>query len=102
MEKAREVRCIQASFRWSDVGSFPALADHLPHDASENAVRARIATHDAHGNVAWSTDPDELIALVGVSGLVVVRAGKRTLVTTKDRAEDIKKLVEKLPKEDTE
>jgi hypothetical protein len=52
---------------------------------------------ESTGNVVWCEDPKEVVALVGVSGLCVVRAGKRTLVVPIERAEEIKKLVESLP-----
>jgi mannose-1-phosphate guanylyltransferase len=96
MEKAAHVRCVPSTFSWADVGSFPALADHLP-----NGTNARLVSLDAKDNVVWSEDSSELVALVGVEDLIVVRAGKRTLVAKKERAEDIKKLVDKLPLEDT-
>ena len=38
-EKARRVRCVSATFAWSDVGGWLALADHLPQDASGNWKR---------------------------------------------------------------
>ncbi len=57
-------------------------------------MRGRLRTKDASSNVVWCEDPN---ALVGVSNLVVVRAGKRTLVVPIERAEEIKKLVEALP-----
>ena len=41
----------------------------------------------------------ELIALLGVRDLVVVRAGNATLVAPRDRAEDVKRLVERLRRE---
>ena len=50
----------------------------------------------------WCEDASELVALIGVDDVVVVRAGKRTLVVRKDRAEDIKKLVDTLKQEDRE
>ncbi len=100
MEKARNVRCAAATFSWSDVGSFAALAEHMPEDAQQNAHRGRVASLDARGNVVWCEDDGELVALLGVDDLVVVRAGKRTLVTRKSRAEDIKKLVDTLDKGD--
>lgn len=97
MEKAKDVRVARARFDWSDVGSFPGLADHLPKDAADNAARGRLVAHDARGNLVFSEDPDELFALVGVSDLVVVRAGRRTLVALRARAEEVKNLVAKLP-----
>ena len=97
MEKLETTMCVRANFDWSDVGGFPALAAHLTNDAKKNAMRGRLRTKDASGNVVWCEDPNEVVALVGVSNLVVVRAGKRTLVVPIERAEEIKKLVEALP-----
>lgn len=94
MEQHDDVRCVPARFGWSDVGSFPALADHLPKDAHGNAFRGRPRVLDARGNVLWAEDADEEIAVIGLSDVVVVRAGKRTLVVPRARAEDVKKLVE--------
>jgi mannose-1-phosphate guanylyltransferase len=93
MEKHHNVWCVPARFQWSDVGSFPALADHLDNDAAHNAHRGALRTLDAHGNVVWCEDDSEEVALVGVSDLVVVRVGKKTLVVPKARAEDVKKLL---------
>ena len=98
MEKHRPVLCVPAQFRWSDVGSFPALADHLAKDAANNAARGHVYALDANDNVVWCEDADEEVAVVGVAGVVVVRAGKRTLVVPKSRAEEVKKLVESMPK----
>jgi mannose-1-phosphate guanylyltransferase len=91
------VRCVPATFSWSDVGSFPALADHLDKDDAGNVARGRLAARDAKDNVVFCTDDRERVALIGVQGLVVVRAGTRTLVVPKDRAEEIKLLVASLP-----
>jgi mannose-1-phosphate guanylyltransferase len=98
MEKLATTMCVRANFAWSDVGGFPALANHLSRDDGMNALRGRVRTKDARGNVVWCEDPKEVVALVGVSNLVVVRAGKRTLVVPLDRADEIKKLVELLPR----
>jgi mannose-1-phosphate guanylyltransferase len=94
MEKHDDVFCVPARFAWSDVGSFPSLAEHLPRDDHGNAFRGRPRVLDARGNVLWAEDADEEIAVVGLSDVVVVRAGKRTLVVPRARAEEVKKLIE--------
>jgi mannose-1-phosphate guanylyltransferase len=94
MEKHDDVRCVPARFAWSDVGSFPSLAEHLPHDVDGNAFRGTVRTLDARGNVVWCEDASEEVAVVGLSDIVVVRAGNRTLVVPRARAEEVKKLVE--------
>jgi len=97
MEHARNVRAVSSTFSWSDVGSFASLAEHLPADADGNAHRGALFAIESQGNVVFCDDSDETVALIGVSDLVVVRAGKRTLVVPKARCEDIKKLVNILP-----
>lgn len=100
MERAQDVRCVRAGFTWSDVGGFPALAEHLEQDDAGNAHRGDLRALDASGNVVFCDDAGEQVALVGVSDLVIVRAGRRTLVVPKARAEDIKQLVNTLPEEE--
>ncbi|MBE0465808.1 MAG: NTP transferase domain-containing protein [Candidatus Desulforudis sp.] len=94
MEKAVNVRAIAAPFSWSDVGGWPALEAFLAKDALNNACRGRVRVLGAESNIVFSEDTEETIALVGVQDLIVVRCGKRTLVATRDRIEDLKKLVE--------
>ena len=94
MEKADEVYMVAAPFRWSDVGGWAALAAFLERDAAGNAARGVVHTLDAAGNVVFCEDGAEVVALIGVEDLIVVRSGNRTLVARKDRAEDIKRLVE--------
>ena len=98
MEKAANVRTISAGFSWNDVGGWLALEEFLSKDDDSNVHRGDISTFDATSNLVFCDDEDEMVALVGVKDLVIVRAGKRTLIVDKKRAEDIKKLVEGLDK----
>jgi mannose-1-phosphate guanylyltransferase len=102
MERARDVRCVEARFDWSDVGGWLALEPLLARDAAGNArpEGLRLRAHDATANLVFSEDPEELVALVGVRDLVVVRAGRRTLVVHRDHAEQIKQLVAGLSQEE--
>jgi mannose-1-phosphate guanylyltransferase len=100
MEKAPEVRCLKAPFDWSDVGGFNALAEHLPHDGSGNTHRGAVQALDSHRNIVFSDDDDELVALIGVDDLIVVRAGRRTLICPRDKSEQIKALVAALPEDE--
>ncbi len=96
MEKAQDVRCVAGDFSWRDVGGWLAIQDFLEQDADGNYIRGQIHTLDAHGNLVFCDQPRETVALVGVSDMVVVRAGTRTLVVHKDRLEDVKKIVESM------
>jgi len=94
MEQAANVACVEAQFDWSDVGSWEALAEILPPDAEGNVARGDVAALEASGNFVHA--PGEKVALLGVEGLAVVRAGDVLLVARLDRSQDIKALREKV------
>ncbi len=100
MEKASDVHMAVATFTWSDIGGWDALGEHLGEDSAGNRSNCRVVALDTRDNVVFSADEDELVALVGVQGLVVVRAGRRTLVVPRERAEEVKDLVRSLRRED--
>ena len=93
MEKAQNVCCVASRFSWSDVGGWLSLQNHLPEDEAGNCCRGEAMTLDATDNLVFCEDPKETMILIGVRDLVIVRAGLRTVVTHKDRTEDLKKLV---------
>ena len=94
MEKADNIVMARGTFPWDDVGSWPAVAHHIDPNAEGNVVIGDTTALDASGNIVVS--PGRLTALIGVSDLVVVQAEGVTLVCPKDRAQDIKPLVQNL------
>jgi mannose-1-phosphate guanylyltransferase len=97
MEKAEHVTVAEARFDWDDIGSWTALPGHLPADAHGNTLRGAVAIHDARNNIALAHG--RLIALCGVSNLIVVETHDTILVCHRDAAEQIKHLQPKLPDE---
>jgi mannose-1-phosphate guanylyltransferase len=94
MEKADNIVTASGTFRWFDVGSWPALEDHFEKNESSNVVVGDCQTIEATGNIVVSED--RLTALIGVDNLVVVQAKGVTLVCPKDRAQDVKAMVQLL------
>jgi mannose-1-phosphate guanylyltransferase len=94
MEKADNIVTASGAFGWYDVGSWPALEDHFEKDSAANVTIGDCKTLDASGNVVVSNG--HLTALIGVSDLVVVQADGVTLVCPKDRAQDVKAMVQLL------
>ena len=86
------VAAIPLSARWLDVGSWPQYGDALGRGADGNVLSARTVLVDAHENVVASSDPDHLVALVGVEGLIVVHTARATLVVPVDQAQRVKEL----------
>ncbi|MFY9344894.1 MAG: sugar phosphate nucleotidyltransferase [Planctomycetota bacterium] len=97
MEKADKVVVVPATVRWNDVGSFPALAAEQAPDGDGNvAVLANGAAGlalQAHDNIVYA-EGNRTVALFGVRDLVVVAVGDAVLVCSKDKANDLKTLVQ--------
>jgi len=96
MEQAEKRVVIPVDYGWSDVGSWKALADITPTDANGNVIPKPNFTLDAKGNYIIS---DKFVSLIGVENLVVIETGDAILITTKDRSEDVKKVVDVLAAE---
>jgi mannose-1-phosphate guanylyltransferase len=98
MERARQVAVVRATFPWSDIGSWAAVGDlwrRPGHD--NNAVRGRAVLLDSRGCVVDS--PQRLVALLGVDDLVVVDTPDALLICRKDRAQDVRRVVEALERQ---
>ena len=98
MEKADNVVVVPAEFGWSDVGSWGALPEVLKPDPAGNvaiSVREELAL-DAEGCLVYGGG--KLIALIGVNDLIVVDTPDALMVCHRDRAQDVKKIVEELEK----
>ncbi len=102
MEKASNVRVVRADFGWDDVGSWTAAAKNRPIDANGNVVEALSARVDTNNCVIISSDDQHLLATLGVEDLVVIHTKDATLVCRKDRAEEVKKLVDEIGRQGLE
>lgn len=94
MEKAERIAVIPSSFGWSDVGSFAAIPEVRDLDARGNALAGEAMAIDCDGCVVLAGE--RLVAAVGLKDVVVVDAGDAVLVVHKDRAQDVRKVVDAL------
>ena len=79
---------------WRDVGGFHSLAETLPTDADGNASNSLLQALGATDNIVLDQlGGRRLIALLGVSDLVVVETPDATLIAHRDQAEKVKALV---------
>jgi len=97
MERSGRIRVIPGDFGWDDVGTWAALRRVKPEDPSGNVTAGAVHAVESKGNVVHAEDG--AVVLYGVSDLVVVTRSGLTLVTTAERAADLKSLVESLPPE---
>jgi mannose-1-phosphate guanylyltransferase len=98
MEKARHVAVLPIDIGWSDVGSWASLLDILPGDASGNVViHAEHLGTDSRNVLIHGRG--RMVATIGLQDIIVVDTDDVVLVCTKDRAEEVKRLVERLKKD---
>nr|WP_323132289.1 mannose-1-phosphate guanylyltransferase [Kineococcus indalonis] len=95
--EAGRVAVVPATFGWDDVGDFSSLAELLPAEVDEPRVlgdAALVITEQVAGGLVVPAN-DRVVALLGVDDLVVVDTPDALLVTTRARAQEVKKLVER-------
>lgn len=101
MEKATNVVSFPLDCGWDDLGSFTSvetMKDVLGLNHEVGTVSAgEIVSIDSTGNIIDASE--QLVALIGIHNLIVVRSGNTLLVADKNRAQDIKLIVEKVKKE---
>lgn len=95
---AGKMVCVAAHFEWDDVGDFASVANLLtrgrPSDLAVLGDGAQVLSDASSGIVV--SESDRLVALVGMEDVVVVDTNDVLLVTTKARAQDVKRLVERM------
>jgi len=97
LERSDRVMVLPGDFAWDDVGTWASLHRVRERDAGENALAGAVHAVESRGNVVHAEG--SAVVLYGVTDLVVITRGGLTVVTTLDRAADLKKLVEALPAE---
>ena len=97
-EQNSNIICLPADFGWNDLGSWTALYEHhsaksQPQDGNLVNGKGLFALH-AHGNYIHA--PGKFVAALGVNNLVVVETEDALLITTRERAQDVGKVVKYL------
>ena len=94
MEKSTLVDVVKANYQWSDVGNWNAIWGVANRDEAGNAFTGNVETVDVQNTLVDSQNV--LTALVGVENLIVIATKDAVLVADRSRAEEVKKLVDKL------
>jgi mannose-1-phosphate guanylyltransferase len=93
-EKRSNIYCLPADFGWNDLGSWASLHEHLATHRDDNVLDGAttgLVAIEAEGNYVYA--PGKMVALLGVDGLVVVETDDALLITTRERSQDVSKVV---------
>lgn len=96
MERSENVATVTCDIGWSDIGSWNAISELSVQDESGNRVNGQALLLDVKNSYIQS--PDRLAALIGVENLIVVDTPDALLITSRDRAQDVKQIVGQLKK----
>ena len=97
MEHTRRAAVVPADMAWNDIGAWSALWDVAEKDGQGNAIRGDVMLENARNNFVRAET--RMVAMLGVSDLVVVETADVVLVANKDQVQDVKKLVDRLKAE---
>jgi mannose-1-phosphate guanylyltransferase/mannose-6-phosphate isomerase len=95
-EKTSNMRCVPLEAAWSDVGSWSTVWSLMPKDVAGNVVHGEgeVMLADTRGSYAYSDHG--CVALVGVDNVVVVVTEDAVLVASKEHAESVRGIVERV------
>ena len=97
MERTRHAGVIEATFDWSDIGSWDSVHDLKAKDAAGNAVEGAVSLIDTEGSLVRS---DEILTtVIGLRDMIVVTTHDAVLVAAKSEAGRVKDLVAQLQRE---
>ena len=92
MEQTERAYVIPGDFDWDDLGDWVAL-ERLLESEGGNTVVGRHVGLETSANIIYTEDPDDVVVTLGVENLVVVKRGNTLLLVSRDRVQEIKKLL---------
>lgn len=95
MERYEDVLVVPGEFGWDDVGSWISMEKLWPCE-KDNFVHGNVVAIDSRGCVVEAGLGEKVVALLGVEDLIIVANDDAILVCSKDRAQDIKLILNEL------
>ena len=94
MEKSTNVAVLPAEIGWNDVGTWTSLAKISKNDSHGNVINGNVVSVENSDSIIQAEN--RLVAALGLKNIIVVDTPDALLVCAKERAQDIKKIVEKI------
>jgi mannose-1-phosphate guanylyltransferase/mannose-6-phosphate isomerase len=92
MEHTQHAAVVPTDIGWNDIGAWSALWDVGSKDANGNVVRGDVYLDGVEGSLVRAES--RMVAAIGVSNLLIVETADAVLVADKNRAQDVKKVVD--------
>jgi mannose-1-phosphate guanylyltransferase len=96
MEKTRKAVVLPVDFGWQDIGSWQSISEVMQEDKRGSVFVGKCIDIDSKNCLVWSDR--RLVTTIGLDNIIVVDTKDALLVCSKDKAQDVKKLVQILKK----
>jgi mannose-1-phosphate guanylyltransferase/mannose-6-phosphate isomerase len=96
MEHTHLAAIVPVEMGWSDIGSWSALWEIGEKDADGNVLAGDVLIEDTHNSFIRAEQG--LVAALGIDNLIIVETGDALLVASRERVQDVKRLVDQLSK----
>ncbi len=96
MERAKNVFVVPSDFPWDDVGAWDALERSMEPNEQGNVIQGNVIAIDTSGCILYNEDPDAVLSVLNVEGLIVVSTPGAVLVCRKEDAQRVKEIVKQL------
>jgi mannose-1-phosphate guanylyltransferase len=100
LEKTEDVKMVEADYEWDDLGSWEAVQRLFAKNRDGNIIIGKHCGVDTHECIIFAEN--HLVGTIGVSDLVIVQTRDATLICPKERAQEVKDLIDKMEKEGLE
>jgi mannose-1-phosphate guanylyltransferase/mannose-6-phosphate isomerase len=94
MEKSKNIIVVPMDAKWIDVGSWSNLYDIGKKDSSNNFIKGDVVSLDTTNS--YINASHHLVATIGIDNLIVVGTSDAILIASRDKSQEVKKIVEKL------
>ncbi|RRD38859.1 mannose-1-phosphate guanyltransferase [Leptotrichia sp. OH3620_COT-345] len=99
MEHTKLVSVIPVDIGWNDVGSFKSLEDVFSKDENGNIVKSeKYEDIESEGNIIINKEKHKIVATIGLEDIVIVNTEDALLVCSKEKSQEIKKILGKIEK----
>ena len=95
-EHAANIYCLEADMGWNDLGSWAALYEHQANGRKGTNVIEGVSSFELNAKGNYVHAPRKFVAVVGINDLVVVDTEDALLITSRDHAQDVGKVVKHL------
>ncbi len=98
MEKTNKAVVVPLDAGWNDIGSWSALSDVSVSDEQSNVMSGDVLIEDSQN--CYIRSEHRLVAALGVQDQVIIETADAVLVASRDKAQEVKRIVERLKLDD--